>query len=293
LTLGVKTISLTNSKFYFEPQYTYSAPTKFLLPLGKTSYTISFTINTYIMKLSHPFILFLLVLLVLCPAKKMFAQEEKPASTLTVTVTQDAAFGFYPLASGSFGLTPKLSLTFYSIFWTNPSFANAGTGTDWFLETGAGIGFTPAEGLLLNPAVGFTHGKLLSGGQQGVIADGMVPNLAAFYNKGRFESEFYGAYYKSLRKEGTVTTDYFLGWVYSGIVLHKHISVGAHYEQFRITRMTNDNAKSLYHWLGGYLKFTLEKGYFLRFSAGKNFTDTKSGGYPEEFYRLGLFLPFL
>lgn len=243
------------------------------------------------MKLSHPFIAFLLVLLVLCRFSIVYAQSEKPASTLSVTATQDPAFGFYPLVNGSFGLKPNLSLTFYGIFWTNPSFANAPAGTDWWLETGTGLSFTLAEGLLLNPSIGFTHGKLLSGGQQGVIADGMVPNLAVFYNKGRFESELYGAYYKSLRKEGPVTTDYFLGWLYAGTVLHKHVSAGAHYEQFRITRITDGNPQSLYHWLGVYLKFSLDKGYFFRFSGGKNFTD--NSGYPAEFYRLGLFLPLL
>lgn len=242
------------------------------------------------MKLSHPFINFLLVMLVLCFVN-LQAQEEKTPSTLSITATQDPAFGFYPLVSGSFGLKPNLSLTFYGIFWTNPSFANTPAGTDWWLETGTGLSFTAAEGLLFNPSIGFTHGKLLSGGQQGVIADGVVPNLAAFYNKGHFETEFYAAYYKSLRKEGPVTTDYFLGWLYAGAVLHKHISAGLHYEQFRITRISNGNAQSLYHWLGAYVKFSLDKGYFFRFSAGKNFTD--DGGYPAEFYRLGLFLPLL
>lgn len=240
------------------------------------------------------FLLYLLFLqiLILPSVQQAVSQDTLPEPTLAFTLPHDPSFGFYPVVTGSFGLKPNLSFTFYGIYWTNPGFANAfPAGTDWFLEAGAGVSFFPAEGLLLNPSIGFTHGKLLSGGTEGVIADGMVPNLAAFYNKGRLETEFYAAYYKSLRKEGPVTTDYFLGWLYAGAVLHQYVSVGLHYEQFDITRITGGEDQNLYRWLGPYVKFTLPKGYFFRFSAGNNFT--KDNGFSSEFYRLGLFLPVL
>lgn len=236
--------------------------------------------------------LLLLQLLILPAIRPAFAQNDVPAPTLAFTIPHDPSFGFYPIVTGSFGLKPNLSFTFYGIFWTNPGFANAfPAGTDWFLEAGAGVSFLPAEGLLVNPSIGFTHGKLLSGGAEGVIADGMVPNLALFYNKGRLESELYAAYYKALRKEGPVTTDYFLGWIFAGAVLHQYVSAGVHYEQFDITRMTQVEAKNLYRWLGPYVKFTLPKGYYFRFSAGANFT--RHEGFSSEFYRLGLFLPVM
>lgn len=236
--------------------------------------------------------LLFLQILILPAAQPAISQSSLPKPTLALTIPHDAVFGFYPIVTGSFGISSHLSMSFYGIFWTNPSFANAiPSGTDWFLETGAGLSFNPTKNLLLNPSVGLTHGKLLSGGIEGVIAEGLVPNLAAFYNKGKLETELYVAYYKAMRKRGPVTTDYLLAWLYVGAVLHERFSAGIHYEEFGITRITNKPAQNLYRSLGGYLKITLPDGYSFRFSAGKNFT--KNSGYPAEFYRLGLFLPVL
>ena len=68
---------------------------------------------------------YLLSLVVLVAANEIFAQsegsEERP-STFTISISQENAFGFYPAIFGSFGLSEKSDFTYYSIFWTNPSF---------------------------------------------------------------------------------------------------------------------------------------------------------------------------
>ena len=68
---------------------------------------------------------YLLSIVVLLAAQGVFAQaeasEERP-STFAISVSQENAFGFYPAIFGTFGLNEKSDFTYYSIFWTNPSF---------------------------------------------------------------------------------------------------------------------------------------------------------------------------
>lgn len=226
------------------------------------------------------------------PAMKQKNQDkEKPPGTFAVQILQNNAAGFYPLVLGSFGLKKNLSFTYYGVFWTNPSFGTQETGGDLWFEYGAGLGFKAANNnLFLNPSLGFTNGKFLSGADQNIIGDGIVPSLFALYNKGRFETEFYLSYYKSLRNEGAVTRDFVLNWVLPGVKLNDHVALGVHYEQFVNTRVTGGEAASVYQWLGGYIRLTAGKGYSLRVSAGKNLYD---GPIAPEFYKISVFLPLL
>lgn len=222
--------------------------------------------------------------------KKDDKQEKLPA-TFAVQILQNNAAGFYPLVLGSFGLSHKLSFTYYGVFWTNPSFGTLETGNDLWFEYGAGLGFKAANGdLFLNPSLGFTNGKFLSGGNQNVVGDGIVPSLFALYHKGHFEAEFYLSYYKALREEGPVTRDFILNWVLPGVNISDHLAVGVHYEQFVNTRVTGGEGASVYQWLGGYVRLTAGKGYSLRVSAGKNLYE---GAIAPEFYKISVFLPLL
>ncbi len=218
-------------------------------------------------------------------------EQEKLPATFAVQVLQNNAAGFYPLVLGSFGLNSKLSFTYYGVFWTNPAFGTQESGGDLWFEYGAGLGFKAAnDRLFLNPSLGFTNGKFLSGGSQNVIGDGIVPSLFALFNEGRFETEFYLSYYKSLRSEGPVTQDFVLNWVLPGVRINDHFALGGHYEQFVNTRVTGGDPASVYQWLGGYLRMTAGKGYSLRISAGKNLYE---GPIAPEFYKISVFLPLL
>lgn len=231
--------------------------------------------------------------LFLCVETILVAQD-KPAATFSLSLNHDSSFGLYPIVNGSIGLNKNLSLTFYGVFWTNPTYGNSlapVTGSDLWLESGIGISRTTADNRwLFNPSLGFTHGKLLSGGERGVVFDGIAPNIALFHFGDKWEGELYSCYYKSLRKEG-ITTDYFLGWLYAGYKPWPEWSFGLHVEDFSILRADNAQATNLYRWVGAYVKFILKETYLFRFSAGKNMT--KQDYYSPEYYRLGVTIPFL
>lgn len=233
---------------------------------------------------------FFLVLAALLGPVLVQAQDEVPSSSITLVFNQDNAFGFYPAVFGSVGVKPGSSATFYGIFWTNASFGSPATVTDLWTEVGAGWSWSVLENrLLINPTLGITNGKLLSGGAQGVVGDGIVPGITAFYLDDRFEVELFGAYYKALRREGPVTSDYLLYWIYPGFRFSKVFSAGFQAESFQLTRTDGGDPATLYTWVGGYLKATVMERYSLRFSAGRNFTEDSD--YSREYYKMNLVIP--
>jgi len=215
------------------------------------------------------------------------SQDEAPAdaSTFTFVLNQDNAFGFYPQVFGSSPLKGNRSFTYYGIFWTNPTYGSPDLGgSDNWLETGVGINFSLKENTLnINPSIGFTHGKLLSGGERGVLAEGIAPSITTFYVTKKWDVEIFGTYYKVLRKEGEVTADYLLYWVLPGYNLNEKITLGAHYENFVLTRETAGESASLYQCIGAFIKFNANQKYFYRLSAGANLNDDF---YSKEFYKL-------
>ncbi len=233
-------------------------------------------------------LLFALVVSVSAQKKKV----ELPASTFSLNLPFDNMFGFAPAAYGSFGLKENLSFTYYGILWTNPSFGSPGTGSDNWLETGFGLSMkTRNEKWLFNPSLALTHGKLLSGGTQGVVADGIAPSMAVFFRDDVMELEAQAVWYKALRKEGLFSYDYALYWLLPGFIINEKISLGLHLEGFVLTRQTiREGSEQLYQAVGGYAKFTVGDGYVFRLSLGKNF---KESDYPDEFYKLTLNIPFL
>ncbi|MCB0678978.1 MAG: hypothetical protein KDC32_03120 [Saprospiraceae bacterium] len=230
----------------------------------------------------------LFLLLILSLSLSVQSQTDKPAPSFLVAINQDNAFGFYPAVYGSLGWKNETSFTFYGLFWTNPSFGNAGSGTDLWTEMGIGIQTLLADGRLsVNPSLGLTHGSLLSGGSRGVVGDGIVPSMTAFFVDGRVEAELFAAYYKSLREEGPVTYDYLLYWIYPGIALNERLAAGLHYESFVLTRNSGgiDNGAQ-YIWTGAFVKWNINETYTFRFSAGINWTD--SDFYSDEYYKLSV-----
>ncbi len=219
-----------------------------------------------------------------------YAQEEKKKeskTTFAMMPIHNSGAGFNNVFLGTYELKPRTNLTFYSVFWVNPSFGNQGK--DLFLETGVGLGFASKNGkLYVNPSIGFGHGKLLSNTAGTKIAESFIPSVLAFYNSGKFEFETYHAYYMSMRGEGN-SQDLMLNWVIPGYKVSKHFSFGAFYEHLGQARVDNGDTKTLYQFLGGYVKATLNNGVWFRFAAGPNVSNDMLNA--DEFYKIQAFIP--
>jgi hypothetical protein len=206
-----------------------------------------------------------------------------------VGLNQDVFFGFYPTLAGSYSLNPSTDFTFYGILWTTPSFSHAApSGFGLWTEFGAGLNFNLLDNQLsVNPQIGFTHGSLLSSALQGrpVVGDGIVPNLTANLNTASLEGEFYGGYYAALRNIGEVQLDYLHYWLNAGVKIGPVLSVGAHYEQLRNTKVTGGEASNVYQWIGPYAQIALPNGHSIRFSGGP---DVVKSNETADFYKLTL-----
>ena len=215
---------------------------------------------------------------------------KKRPSTFGITLTMENAFGFYPVVYGSIGISPKLDFTFYGAFWTNPSFGFPQTtfSSDLWLENSFGIGFNALDGqAYINPSLGFTHGKFLSGGDQSVAFEGLVPSLSLYYYPGNFDSEIYFSFYTHLRDEVTdpinrSTADMIFYWLTPGYWVSKSFCFGVHYEGLYL-KFGEGEFDSSYQWLGPFIKFRINDIYDFRFMAGPNL---KKGVYADEFYKL-------
>ena len=159
-------------------------------------------------------------------------------------------------------------------------------------EMGVGLGFSLWEDrILLQPSIGFTHGRLLSGQPEGVAGDGIVPSLAAFYFGKRLELEAFFAYYQSMQKEEINYSNFILYWAYPGVMINDNISVGLHYESFDLTGAGVDTIFGpLYRWFGAYVKFTVNGKYSLRFSTGSNSVDQSV--YAQDYYKVTATISF-
>jgi len=221
-------------------------------------------------------------------------EEERPSS-LSISVSMENAFGFYPAVYGSFGLNDKMDFTYYGVFWTNPAFGMPAVNfsSDLWLESGVGLGFDALGGTAyINPSLGFTHGKFLSGGEESVLGDGIVPSVIAYFFPGKFDGEVYFGYYRHLRDESPDssapnTSDFLFYWVYPGIWVSEKISIGIHYEGLFLNYGQTE-MESYYQWLGPYIKFQMNSAFF-RFSAGANLEEDEY--YSREFYKLSVYLP--
>ena len=240
-------------------------------------------------------IVVLLSLLILRPHAQETITSEKRESTFGITLTQENAFGFYPIIYGTIGLSPKLDLTFYGVMWTNPSFGQPLTtySSDLWLENSFGLGFDAFNGnAYISPSIGFTHGKFLSGGEQSVAFEGIVPSLSLYFYPGKTETEVYLSYYQHLRDEvedpaNRSTADMLFYWVTPGYWISKSFSVGVHYEGLFL-KFGDGEFESSYQWLGPFIKVRVNGKYDLRFAAGPNL---KEGIYADEFYKLTANIP--
>jgi hypothetical protein len=194
---------------------------------------------------------------------------------MSISLTSDQFFGFAPMAAGTYKLGNTVDLSFYGIFWSG------GTGGGWgnWTEFGVGVNFRATDILAINPQIGIVNGSLLSSGAvgEGVLGDGLVPNLTINLQSPTLEGQIYAGYYLPLRDlapaTGT-TLSYLHYWVNSGIKLGKFFSFGAHYEHLINTGGSNvEKSEDVYQWLGPYVQFIEKSGrMYLRFAGGTDFT---------------------
>lgn len=216
----------------------------------------------------------------------------------SIMLNQDSFFGFYPTFNGLIPVSENVDFSFYGILWTTPSFSfNAPSGSGLWTEFGVGAAFYAADGdLVIKPQIGITNGSLLSGGAgataAGAIAlDGIVPNLTVNYANDSFELEYYGGYYAALRGRGEdASLDFVHTWVNFGYKATDNFSFGPHYELLANTRNTypGGSASNTYSWLGGYIQFALDNGFFARFTTGADLNSGNAG----DFYKLGVGFSF-
>lgn len=230
------------------------------------------------------------------PAGSAQAREE----SFTLVLGQDSFFGFYPSFNGLIPVSENVDFSFYGIMWTRPSFnLMEPTGAGLWTEFGMGANFYLDEGRLqIKPQIGITNGALLSGGAivdgdtAGSLAlDGIVPNLTVIYKKDKFEFEYYGGYYAAFRgRSEDASLDFLHTWVNFGFKASENLSFGPHYELLANTRNTypGGSPSNTYSWLGGYIQFALDNGFFARFTTGADLNDTNAG----DFYKLGVGFTF-
>lgn len=204
----------------------------------------------------------------------------------------DAFFGVNPFVGLAYD-TGDWDLTFYGIFW------GAGTGQDWgnWTEFGVGAGFSMMDGALyVNPQLGFTSGNLLSSGtaEPGIVGDGIVPNLTMNYGTDEWEGQFYFGYYYPLRDEAPdegTTLEYIHYWLHGGKKFGNYFSIGAHFEELRLSGGSDVSSEDGYQWLGPY--FQVSNGTLgLRFSFGADLTDDDDSFSATDFYKMQFFYNF-
>jgi hypothetical protein len=221
-----------------------------------------------------------------------FAQEEDLSFSLSMN--HDAFFGTNPFLGAAYSTDSGYDLTAYGIQW------GTGTGSQWgqWTEFGVGVGFEALDGdLYINPQIGFTFGSLLSSGaaEDGVIGDGIVPNLTMTYGTDDYEGQLYFGYYSDLEDnapETGATNEYVHYWVNFGKKFGKYFSAGLHFEELYLSGGRNiPDSVDGYQWIGPY--FQVAHGNAgLRFSFGDDLTDDATSFSDNDFYKLQFFFNF-
>jgi hypothetical protein len=226
-----------------------------------------------------------------------FSQEdmtEEEKLSVGLSLNHDAFFGFNPMMTFGYALSETDAITAYGIQW------GAGTGSAWGQWTEFGFGYNATVGNFdINPQIGFTMGSLLSSGasQEGIVGDGIVPNLTINYGSEKFEGQLYFGYYAALTDntelEGA-TNNYVHYWANFGYKATSFLSLGLHFEELYLSGGDVNGGGELdradgYVWLGPYLQ--LQKGNAgLRFSFGGNLAEENERFAPNDFYKLTFFI---
>lgn len=237
-------------------------------------------------------------LLTVAPSAVHAVDEEK--LDIGISLNADAFFGFNPFASASYELDDGktkgygTALTAYGTQW------GAGTGSDWgqWTEAGLGMAFSFYDGALtVNPQLGFTFGSLLSSGaaNEGIIGDGIVPNLTINLDTAKWEGQGYSGFYLPLEdntEAGQSTNRYIHWWLNLGYKFNSIVSAGAHVEELYLDGGSRvaDRVDG-YFWVGPYVQ--VAKGSAgMRLSFGADLHDEPGNFSANDFYKLQFFYNF-
>lgn len=214
----------------------------------------------------------------------------------TVSLNQDAFFGFNAELAAGYAINDTVDFTFYSILWTTPFFSNAGDGRGLWTEVGVGLNWNLLDDTLtVNPQFGILNGSLLSSTMAGrsLAFEGVVPNITINHNDSFTEGEFYLGYYLATRSPRD--NDFLHWWIYGGLKpwgesddWRQIISAGVHFEQLRTVRSKTLAEGDIYLWLGPYMQFSLPNNLGLWFGAG---WDASSSG-TSDFYKASISYSF-
>jgi len=222
------------------------------------------------------------------------AEKEEDKLSVAVSLNHDAFFGFNPFVGVTYATDSNYDLTFYGIQW------GAGTGRDWgnWTEAGFGFGFEALDGALyVNPQLGFTFGSLLSSNaaEDGVVGDGIVPNLTVNLDHEGWEGQLYAGWYKDLRdnaRAGGTTAEFVHYWINGGRQFGQYFSAGLHFEELRLSGGSNiSGAIPGYRWLGPYVQVAKDNAG-MRFSFGADLTEDATSFSDNDFYKLQVFFNF-
>ena len=218
-----------------------------------------------------------------------FAQEEEKAHGFSLSMNTDAFFGLYNFAAGYVSLSDKLDFTYYGIMWSDIPNGTAGAFGAW-TEFGAGINLNVADGILgINPQIGLLSGTLLSGSEDAIFGEGIVPNLTVNLGTDLIEGQAYFGYYLPLfasngLPEDTDANSFIHYWIYAGANIG-FVTVGLQFEQLSQPTGGGDETLTNYSYIGPYINFGLWNGGGLRFTAGPELSDDSTADF-DSFYKL-------
>lgn len=114
----------------------------------------------------------------------------------------------------------------------------------------------------------------------GIVFDGIVPNITINYEDDQYLAQYYGGYYATAReRNGILANDFLHTWANAGYKWSKYVSTGVHWELLENTRSTSGSPSTVYHWIGGFIGFTFGDGLFARFTAGADIEDDSPGNF--------------
>lgn len=224
------------------------------------------------------------------------AQEKKVENPMSggFALNQDSFFGSWPQVFANYKLRDDFGLAVIATYWSIGS-------TPW---SQIDLGFNKTlfdKRLTISPFLGWTNGSYQSsrsffGHPAPVRAfESVVPAIYIDWYDGLLEGEFYMGYYKATRSTnfdsgaafdrsngGAGTVDFLFWWLYGGVQVHEHLSLGAHYEEFTSVRDSAPGAQgtSLYRWMGPYVELKLASGMTFRVTTGHDFASN------DDFFKL-------
>ncbi len=222
---------------------------------------------------------------------------DKKENSLTLSFSQDPAFGFYPSVNGYNQINDTWAFTYYGVFWTQDLLGGNQGGLNLPVELGIGIDYSLFDGIVsINPVIGVGHGNYQSGGGRPVIFDDIVPAIFVILSSRKSTYEFGSVNWLSLRKESNTEPlrNQFENYLITNHQLTKLFSYGLYIDLFSTSdKYPSGKIESEISalWIGPSFSFTSNSSANLWFSLGADLVDyAKKINNPKikDFYKLVL-----